>query len=163
MQPDTLASPQSSPTPSGSDVRDQAGPVLRPPDAFAPGLNNDYDHKPKLFLCWYPPGPPLEPVILGTHQTCKNPACDRFACTASAPGYSQFCCPACAQGKPHTGNCDTYIVQMRRRLVNVRSLMAGLYPDGVIIYPDGTVAAYEPVHVERTPDASSTTQPEAKP
>jgi hypothetical protein len=130
---------------------------------FAPGFNNDYDPKVKQFLCYHLPGPPVETVSLGTYRRCKNPSCDRFACTASAEGYSAFCCPACAQGKAHTTDCDRCIGGMRSRLVSVRSLMAGIYPNGVILWPDGSVTAYEPksAHVEPTPSDEGAASGEA--
>jgi hypothetical protein len=132
---------------------------------FAPGFNNDFDPRVKQFLCYHPPGPPTEMVILGTYQACKNPRCDRFACTASAAGYSLFCCPACAQCKQHTTDCNNYIQGMRSRIVRVDNLMAGLYPNGVIVFPDGNVKAYEPhlAHVERTLSDEAATPTEAKP
>jgi hypothetical protein len=86
-------------------------------NAFKPGFNNEY--VPVNTYLAYAAGPPEAD---GQRQTirqfaCKNPGCDRFACTASAEWCSCYCCPACAAGGGHTTDCNTHIAEMRARLV----------------------------------------------
>lgn len=73
-----------------------------------------------------------EPVKPGSQiiefYACKNPKCDRFACTASAEGYAEFCCVPCSIGARHSRGCNLAIEGMRARLVT---------PQPVCVYPIG--------------------------
>ena len=64
-----------------------------------------------------PPGTPDCQIM--EYHLCKNPDCNRIACTASAPGYADFCCVPCSIGAPHSSGCDTAIVAIRARLLKV--------------------------------------------
>lgn len=83
----------------------------------------------KIFQAFAGPGTPDYPII--EFYACKNPQCDRFACTASAPGYSEFCCPSCSIGGSHTRGCDMAIGHMRARLVDKRSTVEKSQPEQV--------------------------------
>ena len=71
-------------------------------------INNKPDGMRALepwFAC-YAPGPEVgDERQIVWHLSCQSPDCDRFACTASEPGFVNFCCKGCAEDARHSADC----------------------------------------------------------
>ena len=74
------------------------------------------------------PGPPVCHTVIDRHL-CLSSGCERGACTASAPGFAQFCCVGCATGKGHSSDCDRINVHMDSLLVSHHVAVEKSAPD----------------------------------